>query len=120
MQFYHFIRVTKHHYLEYVLTKAIDLILNKDFESCHILLQPFERLKPLILLMTWDKFENDIDSRKKLIKLLWLDITEHQKSKVFIFFLIIFILFSVLIYKQQMIEVKKNKFNEYILCIDYR
>ncbi|KAF2070635.1 hypothetical protein CYY_008045 [Polysphondylium violaceum] len=68
--YYHFLRVNNYHYLEYALEKSIDLVKNKRFEEALIIIKPFEKLLPLLILLCWDLFENDIVSRKHLMSLL--------------------------------------------------
>jgi hypothetical protein len=69
--FYHVMRVTNQHALEFVLSRAVECAAANQFEQCAVLLRPFERLKPLVLLMVWDKFENDIEARIQLMNILW-------------------------------------------------
>lgn len=74
--FYHVMRVTNQHGLEFVLTRAIECVNAGQFDECAVVLRPFERLKPLVLLMVWDRFESDIDARIRLMNILW-----HQGGK---------------------------------------
>ncbi len=78
--FYHVMRVTNQHGLEFVLSRAVECVQANQFEECAVVLRPFERLKPLVLLMVWDKFEQDIDARIRLMNILW-----HQGGKQEVF-----------------------------------
>jgi hypothetical protein len=70
-QYQSYISVTKRHFLEYVLMKGIDLLSARQWSDANMLLTPFAKLKPALLLMTWDKFSSDIDAREQLLSMLW-------------------------------------------------
>jgi hypothetical protein len=45
----------------------------RQWNNAETLLKPFGKLKPTLLLMTWDKFQTDIAARERLLSLLWND-----------------------------------------------
>ncbi|EGG14850.1 hypothetical protein DFA_10723 [Cavenderia fasciculata] len=67
--YYHFIRVNNKHFLEYAMQVAIELVKEKRFQEVMIIIQPFPKLLPLIIVLGWDYFREDIASRKKLLDL---------------------------------------------------
>lgn len=70
-QYQSYISVTKRHFLEYVLVKAIELLSARQWADANMMLAPFGKLKPALLLMTWDKFSSDIEAREHLLTILW-------------------------------------------------
>ncbi|KAF0982933.1 hypothetical protein FDP41_010912 [Naegleria fowleri] len=68
-----FVRVTNSHVFESRLTKALDLIRSKQFDDLAALLNHdnFSRLRPLVLLLSWDELKCDVHNLKLVIDKLW-------------------------------------------------
>ena len=75
-QYFDFITISKNHFIEFVITQFFDLIHEHRFEDCRILLLPFSKLKPLLLLMCLERFGDDIKSKQEILDILWSDANE--------------------------------------------
>jgi len=71
--YHNYLVATNKHFVEYVITKALDLACARKWSECRQLLKPFGKLKPVLLLMTWDKFGTDVAAREALLSLFWSD-----------------------------------------------
>jgi hypothetical protein len=49
-----------------------------QFEDANIILSTMEPLRPLLVLLSWDRFEDDILSRQTLTRILWPNIVCHS------------------------------------------
>ena len=70
-QYFDFVTISKNHFIEYIITQFFDLIDQHRFEDCRVLLYPFPQMKPLLLLMCFEKFGNDIKSKQAILDMLW-------------------------------------------------
>lgn len=78
-QYFDFVTISKNHFLEYIITQFFELIDQHRFEDCRVLLLPFQQMKPLLLLMCFEKFGNDIKSKQEVLDMLWNE--EQDKSE---------------------------------------
>lgn len=70
-QYFDFVTISKNHLIEYIITQFFELIEQHRFEDCRVLLYPFQQMKPLLLLMCFEKFGNDIKSKQQILDMLW-------------------------------------------------
>lgn len=77
-QYFDFVTISKNHFIEYVITQFFDLINERRFEDCRVLLLPFHQLKPLLLLMCFEKFGDDIKPKQEILDMLWNTKGEHR------------------------------------------
>ena len=87
-RYYNYLRATSKHMIEDVITRALSYLRNKRFEDAALILSPFPTFKPLIILLSWSYFDDDICAKDTLMSLLWDD----QVSSVCIFFFFFFLL----------------------------
>ncbi len=68
-----YVRVTNKFLLESIVEECINAIASKDFTQLKVMMEPpkLRRLRPLILLLCWDRYKSDIDTRREMIKVLW-------------------------------------------------
>lgn len=76
-QYFDFITISKHHFIEFIITQFFELIHEHRFNDCSVLLKPFPKLKPLLLLMCFEKFGDDIKSKKEILDILWDESSAH-------------------------------------------
>ena len=69
--YFDFVRVAKVHCLQYPLETAVALIRRRDFALVESLLTNFNQLKPIAILLCWDDFGVDIESRLNLLTSVW-------------------------------------------------
>jgi hypothetical protein len=70
-EYLNFLRVYGEHCLGYILRQSIKNVELGKFDNAVILLHPLNNLKLLLILFVWDKFEDDINSRKEILNLFW-------------------------------------------------
>ena len=78
--YFEFLRVSGHHCLEYPASTAISLVKQGDMENVQILLNRFNQLKPLIILLCWELFD-DVSARSALIEDLAESYLKNEKTK---------------------------------------
>lgn len=61
-----FVRVNNVHFGEYVILTYLNLLGHGKFNEATALIEPFEELKPLVILLAWDKFRDNIFSHRPL------------------------------------------------------
>lgn len=76
-QYYNFTITSNQHFLEYIMIQFFQLAKERDFENIKLLLRHFSPMKPILMLMTWDKFSHDIVFKEKLLNAMWDE--EDQK-----------------------------------------
>lgn len=66
-------RVTGKHLFESIVTECIEAIAQKQFDQLQIMVTPpmLVKLRPLILLLCWDRYGDDINTRREMIRVLW-------------------------------------------------
>jgi len=69
-EFTNYTRVTDKHVLGSVLQMALNAVKSKDFYRLGCILEhsTFSRLKPLVILLSWDELKNDISDRQLLME----------------------------------------------------
>jgi len=72
-RYYNYLRATNKHMIEDVITRALSYIRNKRFEDAALILSPFPTFKPLIILLSWSYFDDDVCAKETLISLLWVE-----------------------------------------------
>lgn len=70
-EYLNFLRINNKHCLEYVLSQSLHKISNNHLSKALTLLQPFNNLKPLIILLAWNLKGNNILFRKSLLECFW-------------------------------------------------
>ena len=83
--YFEFTRVAGAHCLEYVMETSSGFIRKRDFCTAAWLLAPFPQLKPLVVLLCWEEFRQDVESLQNLLDTLWKSYAEEtfrDSSKV--------------------------------------
>ncbi len=62
--FYNFVRANDIHFAEYVILRCLDLIQQRQYNEALDLLQPFQQLSSLVILLAWDKYKEDLAFHK--------------------------------------------------------
>jgi hypothetical protein len=70
-RYYNYLRATNKHFVEDTLTRALNLIRVKRFEETALILTPFPAFRPLVILLSWASFDEDITAKELIIKHLW-------------------------------------------------
>lgn len=78
-EYLNFLRVYEEHCLGYVLRQSIKYVEVGKFDNAVMLLHPLNNLKLLLILFVWDKFENDINSRKEILDLFWSSYLKYRE-----------------------------------------
>lgn len=87
-----FLRNYNEHCLGYVLKESIEQIKNfkfsdtttfKKLENASILLHPLNNLKLLLILFSWQNFENDIKSRKEILNFFWKSYLKYKDNNTY-------------------------------------
>jgi len=77
-EYLNFLRVYQEHCLGYVLRQSINYVEKQKFDIAVMLLHPLNNLKLLLILFVWDKFENDISSRKEILEIFWKSYLKYR------------------------------------------
>jgi hypothetical protein len=66
-------RAAKKHLHESIVDECIQAISSGNFAQLQIIMEPpmMRRLRPLILLLCWDRYKTDINKRREMIRVLW-------------------------------------------------
>ena len=67
----YYVYCTKVHFMEHALFCGISLLREGRFDEARLCIEPFEKLRPLLLLAGWDLKPDNAEYRDKLIRLLW-------------------------------------------------
>lgn len=78
----YYVYCTKVHFMEHALLCAISLLKEGRFDEAKLCIEPFERLRPLLLLAGWDINPDDAEYRSKLINILWSEIVPSTKNEL--------------------------------------
>eukprot|EP01156_Anaeramoeba_ignava_P023232 Anaeramoba_ignava/c21408_g2_i1.p1 GENE.c21408_g2_i1~~c21408_g2_i1.p1 ORF type:complete len:2426 (-),score=768.19 c21408_g2_i1:54-6635(-) len=70
-QFFTELRVSQEHCLEFVLERGLKLLSAQRFDDVEILMKPFVRLRPLLLILGWSNFDNNVEPLQKMFDKLW-------------------------------------------------
>lgn len=70
-EYYSFIRVTGQHVFQYIIRKTLGYLKGRQWKEAGIAIRPFSQLRPLVILIAWDEFEDDFFAREELIVHLW-------------------------------------------------
>lgn len=76
----YYVYCTKVHFMEHALLCGISLLKEGRFDEAKLCIEPFEKLRPLLLLAGWDINPEDAEYKSKLINLLWSEIVPLSKS----------------------------------------
>ena len=68
-----FLRINKEHLLGYPIKKTIKFLNNKDYENAEQFLIQFSNLKLLAIILVWGKYDNDINTRRKILEVFLED-----------------------------------------------
>ena len=82
-----FLRINKEHLLGYPIKKTIKFINNKDYENAEQFLIQFSNLKLLAIILVWLKYDNDINTRKKILEVFFEDNRGDDELYIFIPFI---------------------------------
>jgi hypothetical protein len=69
--FYHFVQANDIHFAEYIILRCLDLLQQRQYTDAVDLLKPFQPLTPLIILLAWDKYKEDMAVYKDILAPLW-------------------------------------------------
>ena len=75
-----FVRMKNVDALRYPLEMAVKLVRKREFHLAEILLVNFNQLRPALILLCWDDFGVDIDSRSSLLRVAWLTYLDKKHS----------------------------------------
>lgn len=70
-EYFKFIYVSSEHCLEYPLQNAYRFLKERKLELAIELIQPFDNLKPIVILLAFNCFRYQISSLEKIIEPLW-------------------------------------------------
>lgn len=70
-EYYAFCRFYGVHVLEFPVRKALGYCKLRQWAEASVVVRPFNQLRPLIILIAWDEFEDDFFAREELITHLW-------------------------------------------------
>ena len=76
----YYVYCTKVHFMEHALLCGISLLKEGRFDEAKLCIEPFEKLRPLLLLAGWDLNPEDAEYKSKLINLLWSEIVPLSKN----------------------------------------
>ena len=66
-----FVRMAKVHCVRYPLETAVELVRKREFDLAERLLVNFNQLRPGLILLCWDDFGVDLESRAALLRIAW-------------------------------------------------
>ena len=56
---------------QYALKKALGYAKARNWREMNTMIRPFSQLRALVILLVWDEFEDDFQSREELIVECW-------------------------------------------------
>jgi len=77
-EYLNFLRVYQEHCLGYVLRQSIKFVEKQKFDLAVMLLHPLNNIKLLLILFVWDKFQDDISSRKEILEIFWKSYLKYR------------------------------------------
>jgi len=80
-RYYSYTQVTNQHIFQFPLKMGLKYIKNREWDKVELVLLPFNQLRPLIVLVAWDEFDNKYRFRKELIDHLWRNQEEEAKAQ---------------------------------------
>lgn len=76
----YYVYCSKVHFMEHALLCGISLLKEGRFDEAKLCIEPFERLRPLLLLAGWDIKPENAEYKNALINLLWKEILPLSKN----------------------------------------